>query len=130
MMPIMYKYICKTIKHNIISKKYLLLNCNITYYSLCPKIKELKSISFIDKNKLKNGIYYYSENISELRTISNELILEYFKDIVEVNYIIIYKNNQDIFVYNYKKSIIDNLLQEKETRIIDLEINTKILRIF
>lgn len=127
--PKMYNYFCKTIKNNIINQEYLLKNCNITYYNINQKLKNYKSITFIDEASLKNGIYYFSENIWKLTTIDTEYLLEYYKDLVYNKYLIIYKNNNKIIVYCYKKSIYNSIL-EQELNFIDIKRYSKIFRIF
>jgi hypothetical protein len=128
-LPKMYNYFCKTIKDNIVNNEYLLLNCNITYYYIDQKIKDCQSISFIDETTLENGIYYFSENVWRLTTIDNEYLLEYYKDLAYNKYLIIYKNNNKILVYCYKKPIYHNIL-EQELNFIDIKKYSKIFRIF
>lgn len=127
--PKMYNYFCKTIKDNIIDKKYLLTNCNITYYNINQNLKDFKSISFIDEKNLQNGIYYFSENIWKLTNVDTEYILEYYKDLDYNKYLIIYKNNNKILVYCFRKFIFNTIL-EQELNFIDIKKYSKIFRLF
>lgn len=128
-LPFYYNFISEKVKYNMTNNTYLLSNCNITYPEINRCITDRKLSSFISSEKLQNGIYYFSENIWKKSRSTNTYDFEYINQIEYNRYLVIYKNNNRIYVSSFKKYFSNNIIVEEKLRTIDLKKYSLIFRI-
>ena len=130
-LPLYYNFISQNVKQNIMNNNYLLTNCNITYPEINRYLTDKKLSSFTSSQILKNGIYYFSENVwKKTRNMNGNMYhFEYINQIEYNRYLVIYKNDNRIYVSSFKKYFSNNNIVEENLRTIDLKKYSLIFRI-